>query len=264
MGCIYKLTFTSGKSYIGQTVRSMSTRITQHKAAITAGSMLAVHCAWREHGAPEVQVIARSNDPEQLHSLERAAIIEHGTLSPGGYNISTGGDTAPSKSPEVAAKIAAKARGRVVPQEKREQIAESMRKRWEDPEYRQTVLQGLQGSNTEEVSQKRSASAKARWQKQFADGWTFPESARVKLTGRAFSDETRAKMSAAAKGKKKAPRSEETKAKLAAAAKAFWSDPERKAKRAAQMKAGQSKARDAMSAAAKARWAAWKETKDSK
>jgi hypothetical protein len=154
----------------------------------------------------------------------------------------------------VAAKIAAKAMGRVIPEEKRQQIAESMRKRWQDPEYKALVSERLRSSNTAEVSAARSASALRVWEEKKASGWQFPESARAKLAGRTFGAETRAKMSAAAIGKviteetrakmsvasssrKYGAYSEERKQKAANGIRAAWQDPEKRANLMAARKA---------------------------
>lgn len=246
MGIIYKLTFASGKSYIGQTVRTMNTRMTAHRNVANSGSLLAVHCAWREHGEPNVEILATTDDQEQLHKLEIALIAEHKTISPNGYNISEGGDTAPSKSPEVAAKIAAKALGRKWSEEKKLQMAEAMRKKWEDPEYRKAVISGVNKSNlSQEVAEKRSISARSAWDKKKADGWKYPESAREKLKGRVFSDETKARMSSSAKGKiisvetrkkigaasrgaTRGPYNDERKSAISEGIKAAWVDPEKR------------------------------------
>lgn len=220
--------------------------MTAHRNAANAGSLLAVHCAWREHGEPNIEILVQTDDQEQLHKLEIALIAEHRTISPNGYNISEGGDTAPSKTPEVAAKIAAKAIGRKWSEEKKLQIAEAMRKRWEDPKYRASVISGVNKANTShEVSAKRSKSAKSVWEKKKTDGWEYPESARQKLKGRVFSDETRARMSSSAKGKiisaetrekmgaasrgvSRGPYDAERKASIAAGVKASWQDPEKR------------------------------------
>ena len=113
MYIIYKLLFASGKAYIGQTVRTMNTRIAQHKRSVRSGSLLPVHCAWRKYGEPAISLIAEFDTQEELHAAEKAAIIALGTLAPQGYNVAYGGETAPSKNPDVAAKISAKAAGRV-------------------------------------------------------------------------------------------------------------------------------------------------------
>lgn len=249
MGCIYKLTFRSGKSYIGQTVRSLTTRITAHRNAASTGSTLAVHCAWREHGSPSVQVLVDSDDATDLHRMEMQLIADHGTRSPGGYNISEGGDTSPSKSPDVAAKIALKATGRKWSEEKKLQMAQSMRERWKDPEYRARVSASLSSGWTDErrvaVGKRLSA---------ISAGRKLSHETKQKLREKIVSDETRHRMSEAAKrrgpptkaqaasvrklkGAKLGPYSEERKMAAAAGVKAAWADPEKRERLVAARKA---------------------------
>lgn len=217
---LYRLDFTSGKSYVGQTVRALKTRINAHRTAAVRGSMLPVHCAWRAHGEPVVHVVGEFESYSQLHDAEIALIESLGTLSPGGYNISRGGDTAPSKNPEVAAKIAAKARGRK--REDVESLREASLKNWQDPSYREKVSAGLKSAWTDEMRAAAGDRSKARWDKRRAEGWTMPESTKEKLRGKVFSEETRSRMSASAKGKPKAPRSEKTCAALSSSTAATW------------------------------------------
>lgn len=104
---LYKLTFASGKSYVGLTTEGIATRLAGHrKAAFKKNSKLAVHNAWRKHGEPEVELLW-FGDLELIRELEVDAIIYFGCRVPGGYNISSGGEVAPSKSPEARAKISA-------------------------------------------------------------------------------------------------------------------------------------------------------------
>lgn len=213
---IYKLMFSSGKSYIGQTVRTLQTRITQHRQSVRLGSLLAVHCAWREHGDPEVTVLCVCATQEETHEAERRLIDEHGTMSPNGYNISHGGDTAPSKSPMVAAKISAKALGRQVSEETRQVIGSRSKASWATDEYREKVGSAIKRAyENPEVRQRHSSAVKAAWQKKVADGWEMPEEQRAKLAGRKFSERTRQRMSESAKKRVHAPRSEETCRKIA-------------------------------------------------
>lgn len=247
MGVIYKLDFSSGKSYIGQTVRTLRTRITQHRQAVAAGSLLPVHCAWRAHGEPSVSVLHETDSDADLHDLERQAISQHCTLSPDGYNVSCGGDTAPSKSPDVAAKIAAKAIGRVVREDVKQVIRDKMKLRWQDPEYVARVRSGLLAAQNDVLAKGTSDRAKKLWEKRREAGWVMPESTRAKIGAntRAASAETRAKMSESAKkrgvpaatrekavlaqkGIKRGPYSQERKDKAAAGIKAAWQDPEKR------------------------------------
>lgn len=254
MGVIYKLDFSSGKSYIGQTVRTLRTRIMQHRQAVMAGSLLPVHCAWRTHGEPVVLVLHENDSVPVLHDLERLEIAQHGTIAQGGYNVSCGGDTAPSKSPEVAAKIAEKAKGRNVSEKTKAHLREVMKLRWQDPEYRQKVSDGLAASQRPELSELRSERMRQRWVEKKLSGWTMPESTKQKIRGKVISEESRAKMSESAKkrgmsaevwrksilaqkGVKRGPYSQERKDKAAAGIKAAWQDPEKRERLMAARKA---------------------------
>lgn len=253
MFILYCLTFSNGKKYIGQTVRAMNTRIAQHGASANRGSLLPAHCAWRLHGKPKVEVLAEFATHEELHAAEIAAIASMKTLCPDGYNVGMGGETAPSKNPEVAAKIAAKATGRKY--KNTEVWVASSIEMWKNPEYQKKVSDGLKASWNDERRAASSARMQAMWEKRKADGWAVQESTKEKLRGRVHTEETRKKMSASAKGKPKAPRSQETLDKIAANTKMKWQDAEHAERRVAAIKAAWDVgARSAMGTKAAASW----------
>lgn len=240
MHSLYLLTFSSGKSYVGQTVRTMQKRLQQHRAAARRGSDLPVHCAWRKYGEPDALVIGEYETQEELHRAEVEAIASLGVLSPGGYNVSVGGDTAPSKNPEVAKKIAARAKGRK--HADTSAWVESTTRQWQDAGYRGKVLAGVHTSFTEDRREHLSATSRAMWAKRRAEGWTMPEETKAKIRHRVFSDEAIAKMSASAKargispeqrkkmaeaqrGLPRAPHSEERRKNMSTGIKAAWADP---------------------------------------
>lgn len=227
MHTLYKLTFSSGKCYIGQTTRKLKTRISQHRqSAIRGDSQLPVHCAWRKYGEPGIEVIGEHGSDEELHQAEILAIIEHGSLSPSGYNVSFGGDTAPSKSLSVAVKIAEKAKGRKHSDGVKAGLSDSSKEIWKSDEYRSKVSAGLKATWDDERRKATSERLKAFWDKRKSEGWEMSESHKGKLRGREFSEETKRKMSESAKGKKKAPRSTETCDKIAKNTSESWKDPE--------------------------------------
>lgn len=221
---LYQLTFSNGKVYIGQTVRSMNVRMAQHRTAANRGSNLPVHNAWRKYGEPSVSILLECECADELHQAEIDAIRDSGSLVPNGYNLSLGGDTAPSKSPEVVAKIAAKARGRKIADTTA--VSEAMRQKWQSDEYRQKVSDGLKASWTDEKRAQTSAKFKAMWERRKDANWSMPASTKQKLAKKELSPETRAKMSAAAKARTDRKHSAETRAKIAAATKKAWADPE--------------------------------------
>lgn len=220
MFTLYRFTFSSGKVYIGQTTRPLKVRVSAHRAGAKRGSLLAVHCAWRQYGEPVVDVIGVFASQDELNAAECATIVALNTLSPNGYNISRGGDMAPSTNPEVAAKISAKAKGRK--HENTETWARSSREKWKSEEYRQKVFDGVARSWTAERKAIVTAAINAMWAKRKAEGWTMPETTKEKLRKKVFSAETRAKMSDSAKKRKREPVSDATRQKHSEQMKQLW------------------------------------------
>jgi len=58
-GYIYKLTFASGLSYIGQTTTTIEARMGGHKYAAEHGAKFVVYNAWRKYGEPKVQQLGK-------------------------------------------------------------------------------------------------------------------------------------------------------------------------------------------------------------
>lgn len=118
MGELYKLDFANGKSYIGISVKSAKARFDNHKRCAKTGKSAAIYNAWRKHGEPNLTVLAILEDRE-LASTERRAIAVYGTLVPGGYNMTPGGEISPMLFPEIAAKVSASMLGKVWSEERK-------------------------------------------------------------------------------------------------------------------------------------------------
>jgi hypothetical protein len=200
----------------------MNVRMAQHRTAANRGSNLPVHNAWRKYGEPSVSILLECDCVEQLHQAEIDMIRDCGSLVPNGYNLGLGGETAPSKTPEVAAKIAAKAKGRKIADTS--SMSEAVRIKWQNPEYRKKVSDGLKASWDDNRKAQASKRSKAMWDVRKSSGWSMPEETKQKMSQKVISDETRAKMSAAAKARKDRKHSPETRAKIAAATKKTWQD----------------------------------------
>lgn len=256
MHTLYKLTFSSGKCYIGQTTRTLKIRISQHRQSAMRGeSQLPVHCAWRKYGEPDIEVIGEHGSDEELHQAEILAITEHCSLAPSGYNVSFGGDTAPSKSPSVAAKIAEKAKGRKHSDETKVVLSDSLKGRWKNDDYREKVSAGLKATWTEDRREATSDRAKALWDRRRSEGWEMPDAQKEKLSKRTFSDETKRKMSESAKARKREPVSDETRRKMSENAKRQWADKEHSERRVVAVKeAWDDEARNRMSSKASESW----------
>jgi hypothetical protein len=140
IGYLYKLDFVSGKSYIGITAGKLAARIQQHRCdAMKGRSQLPVHRAWRKHGAPKVTVLVIAA-ADYLLELERRAVAAYNTFK-GGYNASPGGDLVPVMTPEIRAKIGAKARGRKASEETRRKLSLAHTGRTHSPESKARMVE---------------------------------------------------------------------------------------------------------------------------
>ena len=92
---IYKAT-RGGKSYIGQTRNGVARRWRSHIREALAGGKAnecrLLNSAIRKYGADAFAVSVVARVPlEWADAAEREAIIQHGTMAPGGYNLKEGG-----------------------------------------------------------------------------------------------------------------------------------------------------------------------------
>ena len=89
-GLIYKITSPSGKMYIGQTIGKLNRRISRHA---TESGCVAMKHAMDKYGRENMKydVIEENIPLEHLDDREMYWINELNTLSPNGYNLTTGG-----------------------------------------------------------------------------------------------------------------------------------------------------------------------------
>lgn len=108
----------SGKSYVGQTSRSLSLRWYDH---VYQASRLKdhFHYAIRKYGKDsfQLQILSETEDSSLLDSLESLWILLLNTKSPNGYNLTSGGGGVRGwkASPEVCERISASKRGKPRP-----------------------------------------------------------------------------------------------------------------------------------------------------
>lgn len=106
-GVIYKITNKiSGKSYIGQTIRSINTRWTQH-CSNSKFKKTAIGCAIEKYGKENFNIVevASSFTKEGLDFLEVMFINQETTLVPHGYNLDLGGNGPGRYSEETLQKM---------------------------------------------------------------------------------------------------------------------------------------------------------------
>ena len=94
LGVIYKLTSPSGKSYIGQTVRTLLERWFDHIRAARREypGCIAIAYAIKKYGSEGFKIEVLVTCPiDKLDEEEIRLIYEHKTLYPDGYNLTRGG-----------------------------------------------------------------------------------------------------------------------------------------------------------------------------
>lgn len=115
-GIIYRITFANGKSYIGQTIQTLTQRWQKHQSAARrnkTGGCALLNAALRKYGATDckLETLLICN-VEQLDLYEDRMIDCYNTLAPNGYNLITGGNSNKQMSQQTRAKMSASARER--------------------------------------------------------------------------------------------------------------------------------------------------------
>lgn len=229
----YKITnAVNGLSYIGITGQSLKNRWLQHvshsnKASTSLGRAI------KKYGPSAFFYVkvAEAEDNESACLLERQLIAEHKTLTPSGYNLTTGGERIAGVliSSEVRAKMRESQLGRVHSEETKAKIGAAHKGRVSvnrgkkyskpcGPERKAKIGAANKGRirtpqakinmSFAQLGRKLSEEAKNKIRLSKL-GKPRPEHVRAKLAasnvGRVLSAETRRKLSAATKGKPRSP-----------------------------------------------------------
>lgn len=260
MGVLYKLTSPSGKAYIGISSKGLDARWAKHvEHAMGKRSAGALYAALRKYGVDNFhrEVLAEEADWGKLCEMEKRAIQEHGTFSPGGYNMTVGGEG-------VLGPLSDKARAN---------ISIAQRKRFERPEERKRLKEASKLSLPKLIARRNGSVVpcghcakeiyRAAWQLIRSERFFCSRSCRhayVAMHGQprkpgapprpSITEETRAKHRAAARarasdpewrakisrsktGRKVGPQSAEHRKAISDARKREWADPVIRAKRLA-------------------------------
>ena len=169
----------TGKCYVGITSRGYMNRWKAHiKESGWSRGGWALHSAIRKYGVDSfiVEWIASSWTWECLCEAERVLIAQYNTISPNGYNMTSGGEGVCGLSESMRMQISAKNRGRKHTVDAKEKIGNASRGHEVSPETRELI--------------------------------------RSKHIGKKLSEEHKAKLSAAKTGKTLPPRSSEHSARI--------------------------------------------------
>lgn len=166
-GCIYRLEFPSGKSYIGQTTWSAEIRLRVHLQDARKGSKCIVHYAIRKYGKPKLFVLEENVPIEMLNDREIYHIKNWATLSPYGYNLTGGGEGLKNPSRNTIIKCSIRSK-----------------KLWGDSEYRQKIMhQRNEFMYKPEYREKQSAIAKSKWNSEYREKMSAAVGCRVSVEG---------------------------------------------------------------------------------
>ena len=151
MACIYKIeNKINGKLYIGQTISSLKIRFRKHLSQINCKNQCsALYSAIKKYGKENFivsEIVEGEFSKEELNNLEQFFIEHFNSLSPNGYNLQTGGNSIRLVD-EVKKSISDKLLGREITWS--EKISETIKKKWETPEYREKQTKQRQNKRGE-------------------------------------------------------------------------------------------------------------------
>ncbi|MGI9296594.1 MAG: GIY-YIG nuclease family protein [Gammaproteobacteria bacterium] len=222
---IYRAIAPNGKSYIGQTVRTLQQRRQDHESASRHVSKINIGCrafyaALRKYGAENFRwnVLCHARNMDELNALEEECIALHNTQSPNGYNLRTGGGNS-RLHPETRVKLSAGMRGannhrfgkpahnrgKPLSAETRAKLSVAIKRANEKPEVRAKKSAAIRRAHANpEVRAKLSAAGKRAWENpEFREKMLAANRGKPAWNrGVSPSAETRAKQSAAHRGKK--------------------------------------------------------------
>ena len=209
-GFIYKTTnLINKKIYLGQHIGNKPHYL---------GSGYALHKAIKKYGRKNfvLEIITWLDNQEQMNEFEKFIIEKYREIlgRDALYNIADGGDGGPKhmlgkKHPEERKrKLSEKMKGwrlGIHTAESHKKHGESLKKLWQDPEYRKHMSDVHKGKKPNRVYKK----GLIPWNK-----------------GKPMSNETKALISKNLKGKRKIPCSDTRKKQISDQTKALWADPE--------------------------------------
>jgi group I intron endonuclease len=213
MGCVYLARCkVNGKGYVGKTVGSLDVRKADHRKGIRNESRQIFYRALRKYGwdAFEWTILTEDDDEEWLFLMEQKWIKRLGTKTPGGYNMTDGGEGASgaqwTDESRKRASESAKRRGpRKQSEEERKKRSQTLKGRQVSDKMRMAVSE----SNRRRKGEKRTEETKKKISESKI-GWKMSEEQKERLrearTGKKHTEETKMKLSAITSARKGNPK----------------------------------------------------------
>jgi group I intron endonuclease len=214
-GIVYIYTSPIGKQYVGQTWYEERRKIAHTKAK---GRCPAFHLAVKKYGYDNFQYAVLHKDiktQEEMDQLEMQEIAIHNTISPNGYNLSTGGSSG-RMCAEARKKISDARMGMQFTDEHRANLRKA--KEFVSPETRQKMRDKKLGrtlsleqrtkiskSNTGKHMSSEAIRKSAESRRGIKLSPERIEKMRITSTGRVHSEESKRKLSEKLKGRKMPP-----------------------------------------------------------
>jgi len=207
----------SGKIYIGQTIRSIQTRLKEHETG-QSSKCVAIYNAIQKYGWKNFEKDWYECPDEDLNFDEELLIREMETMAPDGYNLKEGGENG-KLSDETRKKISEAHLGHDVSEETRQKIRESLTGKTLTYETKQKMSEAHRGeknhnfgkTHTDESREKMSEAK--RGEKNHNFGKTLSKEHKQKLSeamigenhpmfGKTLSKEHKQKLSESMRGDK--------------------------------------------------------------
>jgi group I intron endonuclease len=127
-GIIYLATCsTSGKSYVGQTTKTLPERKKGHAHEAASGNGWAFHSAIRKYGFDSFswKQLCECESKEEIDNAERIFMTAFNSLKPNGYNLKEGGSFG-KLHPDTKKKISEAGKRRVYTKERNAKISKAL------------------------------------------------------------------------------------------------------------------------------------------
>lgn len=197
MGCLYRIDFPSGKSYIGITSKTAEHRFI--KGHCNRASNFAVHGAIKKYGidAARLSTIVIADDWEYLCELEKKAIAAYETLAPNGYNLTAGGEGV------IGLKMSEEAKAKMSEAKKGKPSTFSGKK------HSASAKEKLRAANLGKKQSQELIAKRTAWQlgHKYDEAFCAKVSAAKKAKNFKFSEESKEKMRLSHLGHKQSPES---------------------------------------------------------
>lgn len=161
-GVIYVITnLVNSKQYVGQTIHSSRHRWSSHSD--TNGGSRVLSRAIQKYGVESfvVETVDTADDKLTLDSKEAAWVKDLDTVSPRGYNLTTGGGSSGKPSPETVELRRAALLGHPTSQKTRDLISAAQKNRPLSPEHRAALRVPKKNRTREGIEARKAAVRKA-------------------------------------------------------------------------------------------------------